>query len=51
MADSELKSKLLAKSTMIKAPEIEVIEVQLQTDETNLMLNSRDDVELVEQAE
>ena len=51
MVDSELKSKLLAKSAMIQAPETEVIEVQLQTDETNAMLNSRGDVELVELAE
>ena len=42
MADSELESKLLAKSTMIQAPETEVIEAQLQTDETNTMLNSRE---------
>ena len=35
---------------MINAPETEVIEVQLQTGETNVMLNAQDDVERVELA-
>ena len=51
MTDSELKSKLLAKSTMVKTPEKEVTEVRSQTGASNVTLNERDDVEIAELAE
>ena len=51
MADSEFRSKLLAKSTMIQAPKIEVVDVPSQTCATNVTLNGSDDVELAEAAE
>ena len=51
MADSELKSKLLSKSTMIQAPETEVVDVQSQKGASNLTLHDSDDREVVETAE
>ena len=50
MTDSELRSKLLAKSTMIQTLGTEVVDVPSQTGATNVILNDRDDVELAETA-
>ena len=51
MADSELRSKLLAKSTMTQAHETDVVDIPSQIGATNVTLNDRDDIKLPETAE